>query len=193
MEINPILMGWVISVVMGFFVNYLVLDVWLWPRQRRYSKMATPDIQDGPPNDRIIVAVLGVCDRITFTLSIIMGRPEWIAFWLTLKTAVKMPSWMEDKFRDFNVFLIGNAISIIFAVAGAKLITEQYVNSLTVYFSFLFSLGVVLNYLMVFLLIKKENLFFRFRKILKSPIPTEEVFISMSILFAILILVIIYM
>ena len=62
-----------------------------------------------------------------------MAKPEFIGVWLALKVAGQWQQWSEDKpYREggptivgrqlFNIFLIGNALSITYAVVGAQAI-----------------------------------------------------------------------
>ena len=67
---------------------------------------------------------LGIIERVLYLTSILVGRPEFIAVWLTLKTVYK--SWPELKDypvrKTYNNFLIGNGLSIFYAFAGAGII-----------------------------------------------------------------------
>lgn len=65
-----------------------------------------------------ITRAIGIIERILYTIALIMGLPQWIGIWLTLKVAVTWKKW-EGKSRDqYNIFLIGNALSILFGVIG---------------------------------------------------------------------------
>ena len=82
------------------------------------------------------VAVLGVLERFLYLTSILVGKPEFVAVWLTIKTvyiswseyvgqpkgtSTKSKQKHEQVFnrRAYNNFLIGNGISVLFALAGA--------------------------------------------------------------------------
>lgn len=62
---------------------------------------------------------------------------EFIGVWLALKVAGQWRQWNEGQTLDndikitgreiFNTFLIGNALSIIYAIVGAKII-EWYIK-----------------------------------------------------------------
>ena len=68
---------------------------------------------------------LGMIERFMYTTALLVGKPEWFAVWLAFKiTGFWTGSQLsEDKKLKphvlFNASLIGNAISIIFAVFGA--------------------------------------------------------------------------
>lgn len=71
--------------------------------------------------------MLGVIERAIYTASWQAGQPEFIAVWLTLKVAGQWSRWSDGEDIDgtkvpgravFNVFLIGNAVSIAYGAMG---------------------------------------------------------------------------
>lgn len=81
-------------------------------------------------------ALLGYLERFAFTLSIVTKFYSFITVWLILKTAgrwtgsgfvVEMLDEDENKNRKLapaaiNIYLIGNLVSLLFAVLGAYII-----------------------------------------------------------------------
>ncbi|MFH0982032.1 MAG: hypothetical protein V2A79_10880 [Planctomycetota bacterium] len=78
-------------------------------------------------------AIVGVIERGLYVAAIQMTAVEFIGVWLAIKVAGQWNRWGEG-LRDedqvvvtgrefFNIFLIGNGLSIAFALVGAKLIT----------------------------------------------------------------------
>lgn len=67
---------------------------------------------------------IGWVERVLYVTSIQLAKPEFIGIWLTLKIAAQWHRWSrrKDGRAIFNIFLIGNALSILYAVTGAKLI-----------------------------------------------------------------------
>ena len=68
-------------------------------------------------------ATVGIIERVLYLTSIVVGKPEFIAIWLTLKTVYV--SWNKEESssrRTFNTFLIGNGLEILYAFAGASII-----------------------------------------------------------------------
>jgi hypothetical protein len=66
---------------------------------------------------------LGIIERVLYLTSIVVGKPEFIAVWLTLKTVYE--SWSKEKSsarRTYNTFLVGNGLSILYAFAAAGII-----------------------------------------------------------------------
>lgn len=93
----------IISCLFGYAVNYIVLDRFLWPRVKK----------EGPPTDRWVVAALGIVERLLYPLALFFNYPQFILFWLSLKTAIKWPKWKNDEERSYNLFLFGNATNVL--------------------------------------------------------------------------------
>jgi hypothetical protein len=75
--------------------------------------------------------MLGILERGLYAASWQFGKPEFIAVWLALKVAGQWKAWGEDReVRNsivsgravFNVFLIGNGLSIGYGVVGALMV-----------------------------------------------------------------------
>jgi hypothetical protein len=62
---------------------------------------------------------LGICERISYTGALLLGVPGWIGVWLAVKVAAQWQRWTGQERATFNVFLIGNLLSIFFSVLGA--------------------------------------------------------------------------
>lgn len=76
--------------------------------------------------------MVGMIERVLYTTSWILGQPIFIAVWIALKVAGGWKGWNEMQIKNglkvrgrsiFNVFLIGNAFSIAYAIAGSLFIT----------------------------------------------------------------------
>lgn len=80
-------------------------------------------------------AILGLIEGFLYLAALVVWKPEFIAVWLGLKTVIRWYHWERivsvkrgDKEvtvfgRDlYNIFLIGNALVIVFAATGWKLI-----------------------------------------------------------------------
>lgn len=73
---------------------------------------------------QIFVMLLGVLERMLYAGSWLFGTPEIIAVVLLIKAAPQLKEWEEDKVMgraQYNVWLIGNLISIIGSVLIAEL------------------------------------------------------------------------
>ena len=116
MEIAPILLGYIFSTVVGAIFLRIVIDNWFWSYFRKEMQV------EGKPS-AIFSLPLGIIERLLYTTAIILKFPEWIPVWLGLKVAVSWNRWQNQKERGaYNIFLIGNALSIIFAFAGAWIV-----------------------------------------------------------------------
>ena len=63
---------------------------------------------------------IGTIDRILFLLSFLLETPEFIGLWLGIKTVSQYKRWSDNEpgRATFNIFLTGNGLSILYAVAG---------------------------------------------------------------------------
>jgi hypothetical protein len=68
--------------------------------------------------------LVGSCEAILYPTALLIGKAEFIGVWLALKVAGHWSLWTGDyKGRNrFNMFLIGNALSIITAFVFARII-----------------------------------------------------------------------
>jgi hypothetical protein len=91
--INPILMA--IRKLFGLASSDDVRFVYLWPP-----------------------ILLGTCEAILYPTAFLMGHAEFVGVWLAVKVAGQWNLWLDDRHgrNRFNMFLIGNAMSIALGV-----------------------------------------------------------------------------
>jgi len=90
-------------------------------------------------------AMVGVAERTLYTAAWQLGKPEFIGVWLVFKVAGQWGGWTNDRSIDgkkvlgravYNVFMIGNAFSLAYAVAGAMipgwLADQQYLLAILI-------------------------------------------------------------
>lgn len=122
------LLGFSYSILLGAVVTKRVLD-------RFYS-----GYESGRTTENWRSGVVGVAERALYTTSWLLAVPQFIAIWLALKVAGQWDRWKSDwasKARQVDQkaardtaramyagYLLGNALSIAFAVAGALLVQE---------------------------------------------------------------------
>lgn len=111
MNVSSVIWGYLFSLVCGGLTTWLVMDVLIWGKLHRINNKRFFE-------HREITIILGFLERLFYTSAVILLKPEWIPFWLTLKTATTWGRW-GDKRPEFNSFLIGNLLTIGFGVAGA--------------------------------------------------------------------------
>jgi len=79
---------------------------------------------------------IGVIERALYTFSWLVGKPEFAGLWLALKVAGRWSHWdaSDGKCQGqasgrerFNVFLLGNGLSLAFGIVGG--ITIPWLNS----------------------------------------------------------------
>jgi hypothetical protein len=70
--------------------------------------------------------VVGLGESFVYPIAIVMGKPDFLGFWVALKLAAQWKYWDDDKTKPiegrtrFYVFLLGNLLSIISAVVTAR-------------------------------------------------------------------------
>ena len=125
MEVCNIVLGFLFSTIGGAIVLWVLIDKLTWPYVKKTSKF-----EGKPPN--VLTTPLGIIERILYTGAIIIGVPEWIAVWLAIKVAVAWRGWEGEERVNYNVFLIGNALSILFGFIGAWIVMGKlpdFINS----------------------------------------------------------------
>lgn len=105
-------------------ISFVVDACWL---KLGWNRHAT----DGFRRSTWLVALVGVIERVLFVLALYIGQPEFIGLWLTLKIASQWTQWGQDSVvlgptakvpgrAVFQVFLVGNAFSMLFSFAAFK-------------------------------------------------------------------------
>lgn len=112
LDIGRVVLGFLVSTIGGAIVLYVTIDLLAW----RYIE---DQLKDGGKSERSLSKPLGICERFSYTAAIILGLPSWIGVWLAIKVAAQWSRWQGDERVTYNVFLIGNLISIFFGVLGA--------------------------------------------------------------------------
>jgi len=118
--------GYAFAVVVGGLATKLVSDR-MW-ECLGWKKHINPD------NFRPDVwqpRVTGIVERVLYVATLQVGKGEFIGFWLALKVAGQWSRWTKESEPGGNGpqgrsiyqnFLIGNALSVLYALVGFKLI-----------------------------------------------------------------------
>lgn len=98
-------MGW----LRGLFPNKLVI----------YEGRQIYEFKFAPP--KCLTVWTGILERFLFTISILVGAPALIGIWFGLKVATVWKIWdkVERRIETAYIFIIGNALSILFGFIGA--------------------------------------------------------------------------
>jgi hypothetical protein len=117
-----IFMGYFYATILAALPVFWVMHL-MWSILR--SQTPTRSTNDGSlhPNEWQTITI-GIIERSLYLTAILIGKPEFIAVWLTLKTVSQSKRWSENHFGRaiYNNFLVGNSLSILFAFAGAGII-----------------------------------------------------------------------
>lgn len=109
--------------------------------------------------------LVGILERFLYTASFQSGHAAFIAVWLGLKAVPQWKRWVEkttyiqgrkiEGRSIYNIFLIGNAVSLVYGVAGAKLI--EWLGNGEVPLAILVSFGLPIGSLFLFSFIKRQG------------------------------------
>jgi hypothetical protein len=105
----PYFLGYAFSIIIA---HYLILPL----VKALWSSHPDQPHRGGAPAS----VVQGIFERLLYTASWGVGKPEFIGVWVVLKVASQWKHWSE--MPGYNVFLVGSAASILYASVGAKLI-----------------------------------------------------------------------
>jgi hypothetical protein len=114
--------GYVYALVAGHFLIGCVVDN-LW---NELGQAANPGVRPFPRHSFLV----GVLERFLYVTALLARQPEFIGVWLLLKVVGQWKRWAGGPEHAgaavpgpaaFNVFLIGNGLSVGFAAAGWKI------------------------------------------------------------------------
>ena len=109
MNLLRVIIGFLVSIIGGAIILELLIELVI---RKWYLKEPKPY--------RVLPIIVGILERALYTTALYINVPQWIPVWLALKTAAGFLQPKKDKYRqDYQTFLIGNAISLIFGVIGA--------------------------------------------------------------------------
>ncbi|HHT9132126.1 MAG TPA: hypothetical protein ACFYED_06540 [Candidatus Tripitaka californicus] len=117
--------GYLFAIIVAHFSISLVVDR-LW-NSIGWEKDKDSELRPESHLPRI----LGCVERALYTASFQLDKSEFIGVWLALKVAGQWKRWGEDMEYGgrkiigrtfYNIFLIGNALSIAYAIVSAKVI-----------------------------------------------------------------------
>ena len=113
MDIWCVILGYLVSTIGGAFVLWLVVDIVGWSYLQKVfgiKRKARGSLS----------VTLGIVERGLYTTALIIYAPEWIAVWLAIKVAGQWRrSEQEGEKAAYNLFLIGNGLSVLFGLIGA--------------------------------------------------------------------------
>ena len=107
-----VILGFGISVVLGHFVLWALIDKALWPHMVRVHRI------EGRKSGSL-TWLLGMTERFLYTGAFILGYPQWVGVWLAIKVAVGWRTMQKRESPSDNLWLIGTALSLVFGFLGA--------------------------------------------------------------------------
>lgn len=103
---------------------YFIIIVASFPIKATYVKMWESYGEFEKRTD-IFSGIVGNMERIIYVTAITQGSLEVVAVWLGLKTATQWKRWADENLKAqgaYNVFLVGNGLSVLFSMAGSSLV-----------------------------------------------------------------------
>lgn len=114
---------YLVSITVTNFVLFYIM-AWLQRLFALHTSESIPDIWSS--------TFVGLCESVMYPTALLVGKSEFIAFWLAIKVAAGWLRWtgidtnrskqggkltdLNEARRHFNRFLVGNALSIMAAV-----------------------------------------------------------------------------
>jgi hypothetical protein len=119
--------------IMGYTFAVAIAD-WLIKRLSATLWAALGIHRPSPWHPRLV----GILERLLYVVALQTETGEFIGFWLAIKVAGQWSLWTvgdgDVSGREFfNTFLIGNGLSILFAVVGFKMITWWATGDVTAF------------------------------------------------------------
>jgi len=151
----PYILGYAFSIFAAFFFLNLVMDtIWSGIESKDWNDKQEEDLKTEIYKKP--AKMVGLLDRILFTTALVAGYESFIAVWLAFKIAGRWENGRfgneilinkikemgntskgieMDKFKIkdnmiYNTFTIGNALSLIYAVTGWKIIEWVKIGSI---------------------------------------------------------------
>ena len=111
MNVFSLVTGYLVSSLGGALLLWLLIDRLAWGY---LAKHGIPKKEAG-----ILTLPMGIVERSLYTTAILLNQPGFIAIWLALKVASQWTRWQDKERGTYNVFLIGNGLSLMIAFTGA--------------------------------------------------------------------------
>lgn len=112
MNMSHLLIGYLFSMFLGALITWIIIDKLAWPYIKRHHKI------DFVKSHSLTIWI-GILERFLFTTAVLMGSSAFIPVWIAIKVAPQWDRWKGSERVTYNVFLLGNMISIIFSLSGA--------------------------------------------------------------------------
>ncbi len=128
-KVIVIAVGYAISLGVGQCLIDFITNKWIEPASKRafQKRFGENSLYTKEEN---LSWLLGICERTLYTTVVALGFQEFIIYWLVAKVGA---SWVYAKNKghtplDFNRFMIGNALSIIFGGLGGLIIRYLFIK-----------------------------------------------------------------
>ncbi|OAN64197.1 hypothetical protein A8B79_12685 [Balneola sp. EhC07] len=122
MDIQSIVLGYIFSTIISTIILWILIDKLGWNYLAK--KLQIPKKEPG-----ILTLPMGVVERVLYTTAFLVYEPTIIGIWLVLKVATHWGRWTKENQRGtYNLFLIGNALSIILSYLGASIAYQEFIR-----------------------------------------------------------------
>ena len=118
MDPKTVLIGLAFATFGGAIVITLIVDFCLWKYARGQWKKQGKQVDEYEGKFWPLSLLLGILERAIYMGAFLMGNLTLVGGWLVLKAAAGWGGWRKEG-GMYNIFLIGNSLSIIFGFLGA--------------------------------------------------------------------------
>lgn len=110
LEFWRVIIGYLISTLGGALILRFLIDKMAWGYLTKKGKQGK--------SSAVLTLPMGIIERLMYTTVFIINQPAFVAIWLALKVASQWKRWGDTE-GEYNIFLMGCALSLIIAYLGA--------------------------------------------------------------------------
>lgn len=114
-KLIPLSIGYLLVFLSSFLIKANIDTLWS-KIKRQKNRKKLPAREPWHPH------FLGLMNMFMYLTSFIYGKPEFIIGWLAIGTVQQISYWRNDNKTLLNIFLIGNAMNIIFSFVSFMII-----------------------------------------------------------------------
>ena len=123
-----IALGYFVSLVVGQFITARITK-YLWSiAEKEVKDLQINDMNEKPIRTSPLIARWhGVAERFVYTSTVLLGKPEGIAFWLAFKAVMRWKVYDDDarQIPGSAIYVVGTIVSLTFGVIGGMIAARK--------------------------------------------------------------------